>query len=169
LCHTRSESHWWLSIFWPHYAKGVRPVLVEAARRSNRDLLELNWNWHLTVEDAHHAGADVVVTDVNQMLVDGRSTVESWIKSSIKWRLPVVFGGREEVEAGGLISYATNASDDVRRAADLLARVLKGEKPGDLPIDQGSQFELVLNLKTAKAIGLTIPQSILLRADRVIE
>jgi len=77
--------------------------------------------------------------------------------------------GIEEAEAGALIAYGTDIVEDVRRAADMLARVLKGEKPGDLPVDQASRFQLVVNLKTAKAIGLTIPPSILVRADRVIE
>lgn len=155
--------------YWPDYAKAVRPILLKVARRSKLELLELNAIGSLAVEDAHKAGADVVVTNANQWLAGFRGILEGWVKSSIERRLPVVFAGREEVEAGALISYGTNASDDVRRAADLIARVLKGEKPGDLPVDQDSRFELVLNLKTAKAIGLTIPQSILLRADRVIE
>jgi putative ABC transport system substrate-binding protein len=75
----------------------------------------------------------------------------------------------ETVEIGGLMSYATNLRDDTRRGADLLARVLRGEKPGNLAIDQAARFELALNLKTARAIGLTIPRSLLVRADRVIE
>ena len=156
--------------YWPHYAEAVRPQLLEVARRSNLEVLELNWSRERdAMAKAHEAGADVVVTSTNQMLFGFRSVVEDWIKSSIDRRLPVVFAGREEVEAGGLISYATNSKDDIRRAADLLARVLKGEKPGELPVDQGSRFELVVSLKTANALGLTFPPSILLRADRVIE
>ena len=73
------------------------------------------------------------------------------------------------VEAGGLMSYGTNLVDDVRRGADLLARVLKGEKPAEIPVDRAAHFELAVNLKTAKAMGITIPPSIMLRADRVIE
>ena len=155
--------------FWSRYATAMRPGLLEVVKRAEVELLELNFNGSRTIEDAHRAGADVVVTSSNQALLGRRSIVEDWVKTSVDRRLPVVFAGREEVEEGGLISYATNASDDIRRAADLLARVLRGEKPGDLPVEQGSLFELAVNLKTAKALGLTIPPAILLRADRVIE
>jgi len=84
-------------------------------------------------------------------------------------RLPVIYFASEEVEFGGLISYGTNLTEDVRRGANYLARILKGANPKDLAVDQASRFELVLNLKAAKAIGLVIPPSIMLRADRVIE
>ena len=73
------------------------------------------------------------------------------------------------VAAGGLMSYAPNRADLWRRAARLTDKILRGEKPGDLPVEQPSTFELAINLKTAKALGLTIPQSLLLRADEVIQ
>jgi putative ABC transport system substrate-binding protein len=82
---------------------------------------------------------------------------------------PTAFAFREHVEAGGLLSYGTNLPALFRRAATYVDRILKGTKPADLPVEQPREFELVINLKTAKALGLTIPQSLLLRADRVIE
>ncbi|PYN82945.1 MAG: ABC transporter substrate-binding protein [Candidatus Rokuibacteriota bacterium] len=86
-----------------------------------------------------------------------------------KHRLPTVFGAKEFAEAGGLMSYAPNVPEAFRRAASYVDKILKGAKPGDLPIEQPTKFEFVINLKTAKALGLTIPQSLLVRADEVIQ
>ena len=84
-------------------------------------------------------------------------------------RLPMIFLIKDPVLAGGLISYGMNNSEMFRRAADFVDKILKGAKPGDLPVEQPTKFELVVNRKTAKALGIKIPPSILLRADRVIE
>jgi len=83
-------------------------------------------------------------------------------------RLPVIYGERHFADAGGLMSYGTNFGDLMRRSAGYVDRILKGAKPGDLPIEQPTKFELVVNLKTANTLGLSIPESILLRADEVI-
>jgi putative ABC transport system substrate-binding protein len=84
-------------------------------------------------------------------------------------RLPTMYGFREFVESGGLLSYGPDVPDMYRRAATFVDKILKGAKPAHLPIEQPSRFELAINLKTAKTLGLTIPQSLLLRADHVIE
>ena len=88
---------------------------------------------------------------------------------ALKHRLPGMFGLKEYVEAGGLMSYAPDIRDLHRRSATYIDKILKGVKPADLPVEQASKYQLVINLKTAKAIGLTIPESFLLRADEVIE
>jgi putative ABC transport system substrate-binding protein len=86
-----------------------------------------------------------------------------------KYRLPTMYGLREFPDAGGLVSYGANFPDQYRRTATFVDRILKGAKPADLPVEQPTKFELVINLKTAKALGLTIPQSLLLRADEIIQ
>ena len=109
------------------------------------------------------AGALVVLDDALVF------THRTWIvKLAAKSRLPAIYGFREFVDAGGLMSYAPNLADMYRRAATYVDKILKGAKPADLPVEQPTRFELVINLKTAKALGLTIPQSVLIRADEVI-
>ena len=88
---------------------------------------------------------------------------------AMKQRLPTMFGARGHAEVGGLLSYAPNYPDLMRRSAAYVDKILKGAKPGDLPVEQPTKFELVVNLKTAKSLGITIPQSVMLRADEVIQ
>jgi ABC-type uncharacterized transport system substrate-binding protein len=109
-------------------------------------------------------GAFLVVADT--MLVFHRTQLADLAARS---RLPAAYSWREHVEAGGLMSYGPSLPDLFRRAATYVDKILKGAKPADLPVEQPTKFELVINLKTAKTLGLTIPQSVLLRADQIIE
>jgi putative ABC transport system substrate-binding protein len=91
------------------------------------------------------------------------------VEFATKNRLPTMFVDAAHVEAGGLMSYGPNAPDLYRRAATYVDKILKGAKPADLPVEQPMKFELVINLKTAKQIGVTIPPNVLVRADKVIK
>jgi putative ABC transport system substrate-binding protein len=94
---------------------------------------------------------------------------ESIVEQAAKHRLPTIYGQSSYVDLGGLISYSTNFPDLYRRTAAYAVKIFKGAKPGDLPIEQPTKFELVINLKTAKALGVTIPQFLLITADKVIQ
>jgi putative ABC transport system substrate-binding protein len=138
-------------------ALGVRLQFVEAqdADEFARAFSEMS---------SARAGA-LTVLPSNRFLREHRPIVELAAKN----RLPVVYTSREFVDAGGLMSYGANEPDLFRRAATYVDKILKGAKPGDLPVEQPTKFELVINLKTAKALGLTIPQSVLAHADEVIQ
>jgi ABC-type uncharacterized transport system substrate-binding protein len=88
---------------------------------------------------------------------------------AVKGRLPAIYYQRAYVEAGGLMSYGVSVTDLDRRAATFVDKILKGAKPADLPVEQPTKFEFIINLKAAKQIGLTIPPNVLVRADRVIK
>ncbi len=91
------------------------------------------------------------------------------LELAVKSRLPAIYGNQRTVEAGGLMSYGVINLDLDRRAATYVDKILKGAKPADLPVEQPTKFELVINLKAAKQIGLTIPPNVLVRADKVIK
>jgi putative ABC transport system substrate-binding protein len=107
------------------------------------------------------------------LIVESSSMLFAWrtrlAELALKNRLPTMFAQRQYAEAGGLMAYAADFSDLFRRAATVVDKILKGAKPADLPIEQPTKWEFVINLKTAKALGLTIPPSLLQRADQVIE
>jgi putative ABC transport system substrate-binding protein len=110
------------------------------------------------------AGGVIVLTDT--MLQNHRTRIAD---HAARRRLPTVSGVSGHAEAGGLLAYGPSIYDGLRRAATYVDKILKGAKPGDLPVEQPTKFELVINLKAAKALGLTIPQSVLGRADEVIQ
>ena len=117
-------------------------------------------------EAAVHAHADAAIRMIDPLVFMLRKETATL---AVKHRLPVIYPTREDVEAGGLIAYGTNVPEQFRQAATFVDKILRGAKPAELPVEQPTKFELVINLKTAKALGLTIPRSVLLRADEVIQ
>jgi putative ABC transport system substrate-binding protein len=150
-----------------------RPDLRELERVGARVGVRIEW-----VEIAGSDMLDALRRRVRTGQVQGIYTVESPVIDGIapqiaeiarEHRLPSVFPFKEAVEAGGLLSYSASFTETQRRAASYVHRLLKGARPGDLPIEQVNRFELAVNLKTARAIGLAVPRSILARADQIIE
>jgi len=136
---------------------GVRPQFVESRGPADFDR---------AFSDMTRARAGALTVLGSTMLfIERRRLVDLAAKN----RLPAVYQGREFVDAGGLMSYGANLADMFRRAATYVDKILKGAKPADLPVEQPTKFELVINLKTAKALGLTIPPSLLGRADEVVQ
>ncbi len=138
-------------------ALGVRLQPLEA-----RDPSEIDHAFAAITTE--RAGAVIVFTDT--VLLNQRTRIAD---HAARRRLPVASGASEYAEAGGLLAYGPSISDGFRRAGTYVDKILKGAKAADLPVEQPTTFELVINLKTAKALGLTIPQAVLLRADRVIQ
>ena len=114
---------------------------------------------------AKRDGAQALITTVSPLINTQRRQV---LDFAAKNRLPAMYPTNEFVEAGGLMSYAPNPADLWRRAADFVDKILKGAKPADIPVEQPKKFEFLVNLKSAKQIGVTVPSSVLSRADRVI-
>jgi putative ABC transport system substrate-binding protein len=144
---------------------------TEAAARSL--MLELSPTEVRRTDDLEPAFSAITARRAAALIVLGVTTffqnLERVVDLTAKARLPAMFYRREFVDAGGLMSYATNFPENIRRAAVYVDKILKGAKAADLPVEQPTKFELVINLKTAAALGLTVPQSILARADEVIE
>jgi putative ABC transport system substrate-binding protein len=116
-------------------------------------------------EIARRGGVQALVTMPGPIINSNRTQILDFVAKN---RLPAMYAVPEFVDAGGLMSYAPSYTDQVRRAAVYVDKILKGTKPADLPVEQPMKFELIINLKTAKQIGLTIPPNVLARADRVI-
>ncbi len=154
-------------------APSHRPTLQAAEAAGTKLRVQLHMVAVRTVEDFEGAFATMARERVGGFFVAASAFTVSQrallAELALKHRLPSMFGARDNVEAGGLMSYAPDQNDLTRRAAAYIDKILKGAKPADLPVEQASKYELVINLKTAKALGLAIPESFLLRADEVIE
>ena len=150
------ESPWGKSVRTAAQTLGVTLVLAEFTPHRYTDAFTL----------ISRARAEALFVSASAAAFADRDLI---VEFATRTRLPSTFRFREPVELGGLMSYGNNAADAFRRAAGYVDKILKGAKPADLPIEQPTKFELVINLKTAKALGLTIPPSLLLRADQVIE
>jgi len=138
-------------------SSGMELIRVEAAAEDRLDA---------AIASAAQQGARGMIAIRDPVFVANRAKLAALAAAH---RLLAVYDEREYADAGGLLSYGANLADVYRRAAAYVDKILKGAKPADLPVEQPTKFELVLNLKTAKALGLTVPRSILLRADEVIE
>jgi putative ABC transport system substrate-binding protein len=144
--------------------------LEEAARAIGRQILMVN---AANEREFHAAFAKVVQAGAGGLLISStvffNSQRRQLVALAARHALPTVYSQREYAEVGGLISYGPSQSDAYRRAGVYVGRILKGEKPGDLPVELGTKFELVINLATAKAFGVEIPPTLLAIADEVIE
>jgi putative ABC transport system substrate-binding protein len=138
-------------------ALGVQLQFVEARRQEDFDR---------AFAEMTRARVDAVIVWGGVLFIFERKRIA---ELAARNRLPASYPMSEFVDAGGLISYAPNVADNFRRAAGYVVKILKGAKPADLPVEQSSKLELVINVKTAKALGLTIPPSLLQRADRIVE
>jgi putative ABC transport system substrate-binding protein len=163
-----------VAFFWNPDVRGAVLDYKETEARARSLRLELTSLEVSTAEDLDRAFATLtservqafIVAAANIVMFARRAAIARFAQSN---RLASIYAAREYVDAGGLMSYGASVSDMFRRSALYVDKILKGAKPGDLPVEQPTKFELVINLKTAKALGLTISPSLLLRADHVIE
>jgi len=145
-------------------------VLEDAGRGLGITVVPVGFRGADDIGDAfaeiRRAGAGGLIVFGGPLVLDQRASIASL---AVKNRLLAIYADRQFVHDGGLMSYGASVADQWRRAAGYVDRILKGAKPAELPVEQPTKFELVINLKTAKALGLTIPPSLLQRADQVIE
>jgi putative tryptophan/tyrosine transport system substrate-binding protein len=162
-----------IGILWNPTTPSHRPAMQALEVAGEKLAVQLVMVPARTLEDFEGAFATMMRERVDGFLVVASPLSVSQrtplAELALKHRLPGMFGTRDNVEAGGLMSYAADLNDLIRRAALYVDKILKGAKPADLPVEQASKYELVINLKTAKAIGITIPPTLLARADEVIE
>lgn len=162
-----------VAVLWNPSAPALAGMLKNvqtAARRVSVNILPVEAQTPAEIESAFvsmtraHAGAVLILPDLF-FGFQGRQIVELVLKN----RIPSIFYDQNDVKFGGLMSYGVNALDNYRRSATYVDKILKGTKPADLPVEEPMRFELVINLKAAKTLGIKIPQSVLIRADQVIE
>jgi putative ABC transport system substrate-binding protein len=155
--------------------RGISRLFVEAEQRAGKalgiDFVGVNkkkkesWLAAFSRVKADGAGA-LTIRSSNNLTREDRKQI---VAATLKLRLPAIFRAKWFVRRGGLVSYATNRGDMYRRAATYVDKILKGARPAELPVERPTKFDFVINLKTAKALGITLPRSILLRATEVIE
>jgi putative tryptophan/tyrosine transport system substrate-binding protein len=162
-----------VTVFWTSTQPGSAQSLKEVELAANAFGVNLQYQDVLDSKDieaafraANKGRADAVLMMAGGGVVSAHRT--SIAELAVKNRLPVIYRDSSFVEAGGLMTYGVNQSDLDHRAATYVDKILKGAKPADLPVEQPKKFELIINLKAAKQIGLTIPPNVLARADRVI-
>jgi ABC-type uncharacterized transport system substrate-binding protein len=151
-------------------ARGTLGIIEAAAKRLGIQVGRVEASDTQAIDRAFgsiaRSRADAVLTVADAFLWSQRATI---VAAAARHRLPGIYPEREYVDAGGLMAYGPNVPDNFRRVAGYVDRILKGANPADLPVQQPTKFELVINMKTAKALALTIPQTVLLQANQVIE
>jgi putative tryptophan/tyrosine transport system substrate-binding protein len=162
-----------IGILWNPTTPSHLPALKAIEPAGERLAVELRTVPARTLEELDSAFSKMTQEAVSSFLVVASPLIVAHggplAELAMKYRLPGMYPFKENVEAGGLMSYGADRDDLYRRAATYIDRILKGAKPADLPVEQASKYQLVINLKTAKALGLTVPPSLLARADEVIE
>jgi putative ABC transport system substrate-binding protein len=155
----------------PVFARALS-IAKTTASRLGFELLQrsdIGGDWNFAMETSVRSGAQAACVFWNFASQGLGFDAQNAVQAMAQKRIPAVWAETDMVEIGGLMAHATNLNDELRQAVDIVARVLKGSNPGEIPVEQASRFELSVNLKTAKLIGIKVPQSILLRADKVIE
>jgi putative ABC transport system substrate-binding protein len=146
----------------------TKPFLEQIGLAAHALQIEADVKLVRRVEEFDAAFADMVRDRADAVIVQPTLPRAPAVQLTLKHRLPGVSGNRAFADAGGLMSYAASLADRYREAADYVDKILKGRRPSELPIQQPTRFELVINMKTAKALGIEIPNSVLLRADEVL-
>src|SRR5215510_4006633 len=162
-----------VAVLWNPSNPGFSDMLKEMQAASQAHALQLQSLEVRSLEDFEGAFESITKGDSHAVIVVSDPFLNTHnrliLDLAVKHRLPAMYGGPEVVDAGGLMSYGPGFSDQYRRAATYVDKILRGMKPAELPVERPMKFELVINLKTAKQIGLTIPPNVLYRADRVIK